>query len=156
MRYTTATEVYCTSSGSRDCSHQPTTYTFHRRCTSRLRPSIVDREVVPRQRDRRHPAPPNAKKDVRTPAEHDRGLSRARREVQVKLRDLRTRRRQHRLDRTRHGAGRTSPAVTLPVFSTVNETSNTGRCSHGAVELPSAEGPTRPCLLPILLRARRR
>ena len=39
---------------------------------------------------------------------------------------------------------RTSPPFTLPVFFTLNETSNAGRCSHIAVELPSPEGPALP------------
>ena len=36
--------------------------------------------------------------------------------------------------------GRTSPPATLPVFLTLKETSNAGRCSQIAVELPSPTG----------------
>ena len=39
---------------------------------------------------------------------------------------------------------RTSPPVTLPVFATLNETSNAGRCSQIAVEPPSMLGDGSP------------
>ena len=38
----------------------------------------------------------------------------------------------------------TSPPVTLPVFVTLNETSNAGRCSQIAVEPPSTFGDASP------------
>ena len=42
------------------------------------------------------------------------------------------------------GVQRTSPPATVPVFLTLNETSNIGRCSQIAVELPSVGAATLP------------
>ena len=106
-----------------------------------LRVRVPDRKVVTRERDGHRVALLRVQEHVREATENAGRLARAGGEVDVELWDLWG----AVLERhAREGGRLTSPPVTPPVFFTVNDTSNAGRCNHRAVELPSPTGVASP------------